>query len=220
MSDMMEARDRPLLILGTRTFAVEVADLAADIAGVRVAGFVENMEPERCRETLQALPVIWVDALAELARTHSAVCGLGTTHRSRFTDQAAAHGIPFATLVHPLARVSRSSVLGDGTIVSVGAIIAAHTRLGRHVVVNRGALIGHHTAIGDYVTIGPGANVGGNSRVGEATYIGIGAVVVDHVSIGVHSIIGAGAVVTKDVPDHVQVVGVPARIVKENVAGK
>jgi hypothetical protein len=75
MSDMVEAGDRPLLILGTRTFAVEIADLAADIAGVRVAGFVENMEPERCRDTLQGLPVIWVDALAEMAQTHYAVCG-------------------------------------------------------------------------------------------------------------------------------------------------
>jgi len=45
-------------------------------------------------------------------------------------------------------------------------------------------------------------------------------VVLDHLSVGARSIVGAGAVVTRDVPDNVQVVGVPARIVKENVAGK
>jgi acetyltransferase-like isoleucine patch superfamily enzyme len=48
----------------------------------------------------------------------------------------------------------------------------------------------------------------------------MGAVVIDHITIGSHSVIGAGAVVTKDVPDHVLVVGVPARIVKEGIAGK
>jgi acetyltransferase EpsM len=216
----MDAATRPLLILGTRVFAVEIADLAGDIPGVRVAGFVENMDRDRCRETLEGLPIFWVDALAELAQMHSAVCGLGTTHRSRFTDQAAAYHIPFATLVHPRARVSSKSVVGEGTVISVGAVIAARSHIGRHVVVNRGALIGHHTVIGDYVTLGPGANVAGKCRIGNATYIGIGAVVIDDLCIGTHAVVGAGAVVTKDVPDHVQVMGVPARIVKENIPGK
>lgn len=211
---------RPLLILGTRTLAVEIADLASEIPGFRVAGFVENMEPQRCQETLEGLPILWVDDVAELADSHWAVCGLATTHRSRFTEQVAACGIAFATLVHPSSRISSKSSLGRGTIVSVGVIIAAHTHLGHHVIVNRGALIGHHTEIGDYVTLGPGANIAGACRIGEATYIGMGAVVIDHITVGSHSVVGAGAVVTKDVPHNVQVVGVPARIVKENIPGK
>ncbi len=70
------------------------------------------------------------------------------------------------------------------------------------------------------MTIQPGANIAGVCRIGQATYIGMGAVVLDHVKIGKHCVIGAGALVNKDVPDHVQVVGVPARIVKENIMGK
>lgn len=211
---------RQLLILGTRSFAAEVADLVSEIPGFQLAGFVENMEPERCQEPLEGQPVIWVDDVADLANSHYAVCALGTTHRSRFVEQAAKHGIPFATLVHPTVRVSSKSSLGEGTIVSVGTIIAALTKVGRHVIVNRGALIGHHTTIGDYCTIGPGANIAASCRIGHATYVGMGAVVLDHLTIGAHSVVGAGAVVTKDVPDHVQVVGVPARIVKENIQGK
>ena len=209
-----------LLILGARTFAVEVADLVSEIPGFRLSGFVENMEPERCREPLEGLPVIWVEDVADMAHSHWAVCALGTTHRSRFIEQAAEYGIPFATLVHPSARISSKSSLGEGTIVSAGVIIAARTQVGRHVLVNRGALIGHHTEIGDYCTIGPGANLAASCRIGQATYIGMGAVVLDHISIGSHSVVGAGAVVTKDVPDHVQVVGVPAKIVKEDIQGK
>lgn len=216
----MEASDRSLLVLGTRTLAVEIADLASEVEGFRMAGFVENMDPQRCQETLEGLPIFWVDEVAKLANSHSAVCGLATTRRSRFTEQVAAYGIEFATLVHPSARVSSTSSLGEGSIVSVGVIIASHTHLGRHVFVNRGALIGHHTEIGDYVTIHPGANIAGACRIGDAAYVGMGAVVIDHITIGAHSVVGAGAVVTKDVPDNVLVVGVPARVVKKDIAGK
>jgi hypothetical protein len=95
-----------------------------------------------------------------------------------------------------------------------------HSSLGQHVFVNRGVLVGHYTEIGGYVTLHPGANVAGACRVGEGTYVSMGAVVLDHLAIGEGAVVGAGAVVTSDVPPHVQVVGVPARIVKEGVDGR
>ncbi|MGB7062224.1 MAG: acetyltransferase [Candidatus Zixiibacteriota bacterium] len=216
----MASQSKPLLILGTRTLAVEVADLVSEIPDFRLTGFVENMDRQKCGEKLDGLPIFWVDDTADLADTHWAVCALATTHRSRFTEQAANLGFRFATLVHPSARISPASSVGEGSIISPGVIIASHTQLGRHVFVNRGALVGHHTEMGDYVTIQPGANIAGACRIGEATYIGMGALVLDHIKIGAHSIVGAGAVVNKDVPDYVQVVGVPARIVKENISGR
>jgi acetyltransferase EpsM len=206
----------PLLVLGTTRFAVEIADVAAQTGRYRVAGFVENQERERCSEALEGLPVHWIDDLGELVSTHLGVCGLGTTRRSLFTDQAAAHGLRFATVVHPSAQLSPISRLGEGTVVGAGVVVAAHTEIGRHVLLNRGALIGHHTIIGDYVSVQSGANVAGSCRVGEATYIGMGALVLDHLEIGSRAVVGAGAVVTKSVSDNVLVTGVPARVVKEN----
>ena len=216
----MDETGRPLLILGTRLLAVELTDLLSEIPDFRLVGFVENMEKTKCGQKLEGLPIFWVDDTADLASTHWAVCGLSTTYRSRFTDQAANLGFRFATLVHPSSRISSQSSVGEGSIISPGVIVASQTRLGRHVFVNRGALIGHHTQIGDYASIMPGANIAGVCRIGQATYIGMGALVLDHVKIGAHSIVGAGAVVNKDVPEHVQVMGVPARIVKENITGK
>jgi acetyltransferase EpsM len=216
----MLSLDKPLLILGTGSFAVEIADVAEEIPGVSVAGFVENMDRSRCAGALEGRPVYWIDDLGPLAGTHRVVCGLGTTHRSRFTEQAEALGCEFAILVHPSARVPASSSLGKGDILNAGVIIASHTELGAHVSVNRAATIGHHTRVGDFVTIGPGVNLAGNCRIGAATYIGIGATIIDGLTVGAHSVVGAGAVVTEDVPERVLVVGVPARIVKRNVEGK
>jgi len=211
---------RPLLILGTRSLASEILDLASDIPDCPVEGFVENMDRARCHESLEGLPVYWVDDIASMAETHLAICALGTTERSRFTRQVEGLGFGFFTLIHPAARISSRGLLGDGSIVSVGVIVATHTVIGRHVLLNRGALIGHHTHIGDFVSVMPGANIAGNCRIGTGCYIGMGAVVLDNVAIGDHSVVGAGAVVTKDVPGNVQVMGVPARIVKEGISGK
>ena len=211
--------ERKLLICGTRSFAEEVADLAAD-AGWEVAAFVENLEPEKAGGTLLGRPVVWVDELPELAATHAAICALVTTKRHRFTGQVEAHGVPFATVVHPTARISTRSTLGEGTLASAGTIVAAHTAVGRHTILNRGVLVGHHTVVGDHVSLLPGANVAGNVRIGDAAFVGMGALVLDNVEVGARAVVAAGSVVTRDVPEGFKVMGIPARPVGEAPEGR
>jgi len=217
---VLSASPKQILILGTRSLAEEVADVISEMPGCEVVGFVENTDRGRCDNMLRGLPVYWVDDVGRLAGTHLAVGGLATTHRKRYVEQVAAMGIRFATLVHPSARISHNAVIGDGCFVSPFCSVSAYTTLGEHVFVNRGSLIGHHTRIGNYVTIHPGANIAGMVTIGDGTYVGMGAVVIDKINIGSGSIIGAGAVVTKDVPDRVQVVGVPAKVVRNDIEAK
>lgn len=209
----------PLLVLGTSQFAPEVADLAAD-AGFEVTGFVENLERDKCAEGFDGRPVRWIDDCESLTATHLAVCGLGTTRRSVFTEQAAAVGFRFATIIHPSAHVSRASTIGEGSIVGVNVVVGSHSEIGCHVLLNRGSMVGHHTRIGDHVSVLPGANIAGACVVGRAAYIAMGSIVIDHLSIGAESVVGAGAVVVEDVPPNVQVAGIPARIVKRDVHGR
>ena len=211
---------QPVLILGTRTLAVEVLDLISDMPGYEVTGFVENMNRELAGTELEGRPIYWIDDVPKFAGTHLGVCALSTTHRRAYVEQAAALGLRLGTFIHPTARVSSRARLGDGSFISAMAVIATHTTLGRCVFVNRGALIGHHTSIGDYCTIQPGANVAGTVTVGNDTYVGMGAVVLERHTIGQGCVIAAGAVVTHDLPDHVQVMGVPARIVKSDIEAK
>lgn len=49
----------------------------------------------------------------------------------------------------------------------------------------------------------------------DDVWLGAGAVITDGVRVGKGSVVAAGAVVTKDVPPHVVVAGVPARMIKE-----
>jgi sugar O-acyltransferase (sialic acid O-acetyltransferase NeuD family) len=207
-----------LVILGTRAFAEEVADLVSDCEEFELAAFGENFDRALAGTSLLGRPVIWVDDLRSLTGTHLAVCAIGTTQRSLFVCQAKELGLRFATIRHPTARISSAAVLGPGTIVSAGCIIAAHTSVGSHVIINRGALVGHHTNIGNFVTVSPGANIAGRVRIGDASYIGMGAIILNDTQVGSGALIGAGSVVTKNVEDRVQVVGVPAKVVRRDIA--
>lgn len=78
---------------------------------------------------------------------------------------------------------------------------------------------------GSYARIHAGVNIGNLSRFdenwtadnvpvfGDNVYIGPGAKIFGKIRVGSDVAIGANAVVTKDVPDHVTVAGVPAKII-------
>ncbi len=117
----------PLVILGTSLFAPEVTDLVDDTGQFEIAAFIENHDRERTRAPFLGRPVIWIDDMVTLAATHHAVCSLGTTHRKAFIEHAVALGFQFARIEHPSARVSRTSSIGDGSVMSVGVIVAAYT---------------------------------------------------------------------------------------------
>jgi len=210
---------QPVLILGNGIFAEEVADLVSECPDLELDAFVENLDRERCARRVAGRPVLWVDEIGELAPTHRAVCGIGINRRSDYVGQVARDGIGFVTVRHPRAHVAPTADVGSGCILGVNSVIAARARLGEHVIVNRGASIGHHTVVGDYVTIAPAANIAGLVKIGPESWIGIGATVIDRVTIGRGAVVAAGAVVTRDVPENVQVVGVPAREVKRGVHG-
>lgn len=203
------------MLLGTRWLAEEVVDFAADIPGARIVGLVENDDKARCGQTVSGLPIHWVDDLPALAGEHAAVCALGTTTRRRFTEQAEAAGMPFASLVHPLARVAPSATLGKGALVGPGALVSAHAVVGDHAFLNRATSVGHHTRVGSHLSLMIGAHIAGLCRLGDQVYVGMGALVTDRTAIADGAVVGAGSVVLADVGAGQQVVGMPARVVKE-----
>jgi sugar O-acyltransferase (sialic acid O-acetyltransferase NeuD family) len=193
--------------------------MVAETPGWRVDKLVDSIDPTRAGDAVAGIPIVWVEDLASYSGSHHALGALGTTKRRAFVEQVEGYGIPFATLIHPSARVSTSAEVAEGTLVSRGCLVAARAAIGRHVLLNRGSTIGHHTTVGDYVTVGPGVHIASSVRVGGGTFVGIGATIIDHVEIGAGSIVAAGAVVTGDIPECVLVAGVPARVLRQNVEG-
>jgi len=61
-----------------------------------------------------------------------------------------------------------------------------------------------------------GRHLSGEVKVGAGVHIGTGATVIQGVSIGSNSLVGAGSVVVNDLPNDVEVIGVPAKKVVKN----
>jgi sugar O-acyltransferase (sialic acid O-acetyltransferase NeuD family) len=207
----------PLLILGAGLFAEDVADMVMASNDWELAGFVEGIDRRRCDREMRGWPVFWIDEVHKLAFSHFAICAVGSTKRERLIEQARNAGIRFGKLLHPSAQVFASATVDEGVIVGAGSVIGAKTHFGAHVIIGRGALIGHHVVIGNCSTVGPGCNIAAQCKIGAGTYLGIGATLIDRLDIGSGCQVGAGALVTRNLPESVQAVGAPARVVKRGI---
>lgn len=202
-----------ILILGAGSFAQSIADLAEDIPGNHIIGYVVNIPPFVSGKTLGGKPIHWIDSLSEFSQSNKAICALGSMKRIDFIEQVEKFGFEFINIIHPSSFLSRTVKIGHGVIISSGVQIANNVVIGDHVLINRGALIGHDVTIKDYAVISPGVNIASKATIGERALVRMGAIVIEHVNIGAGSYVGAGSLVTRDVPEHVKVVGMPARII-------
>ena len=201
-------------LLGAGSFGEEVADLIDEDPRYQVAAFIEGLDRSKCGRTLRGIPVLWIDDIDQLPGECRVLAAIGSPRRLAFIRQVEQRGLRFGTFVHASAQVSSTARLGAGTYIGPHAVLAAHSEVGSHVIVNRGCLIGHHARIAQGVTLGPAANVAGRTTLGAGASIGMGAQILDGLTVGHSAVVGAGAVVTRDVEPRVQVLGVPARIVK------
>jgi sugar O-acyltransferase (sialic acid O-acetyltransferase NeuD family) len=194
-------------IVGTRTFAGEVADFARD-AGLSIAGLLEPRDTDRIGTTIHDVPVMPLEELPDGER--GVIIGTGDPDRREIVARVQRAGWEPVSLVHPGAHLAPSASVGQGALIGPGVVVGAYTSIGEHVVVGRGTLVGHHTEIGEFTTLGPGVNVAGNVRVERDAFLGMAAVVRDHVSIGAGAVVAMGAVVVGDVAPETEVRGIPA----------
>ncbi len=128
--------------------------------------------------------------------------------------------------IHPFTQILEGAEIGDGSIIGAGCFIAGHIGLGcklqSDVFLPKGVFLENDVFVGPGVKFTnikrPRAQIEQKDKfldtvVRYGATIGANATILPGVTIGEYAMVGAGAVVTKDVPDHAQVVGNPAKIV-------
>jgi sugar O-acyltransferase (sialic acid O-acetyltransferase NeuD family) len=165
--------------------------------------------------------VIGLAELSDAMLSHPMVFALFTPgHRKFALDQARGLGATrFYSLIDPTAIRPSSLKTSEGVFINSGVTIGGMSSLGAFSFINRSASLGHHCTIGEFASIGPGVVTGGFVSVGRGSVIGTGAVILPGVSIGANSVVAAGSVVTRDVRDNCLVMGNPAVVKREGIAG-
>lgn len=134
------------------------------------------------------------------------------------------HRIAHWFYIHNMRFIAR--YISQDVARKTGIEIHPGATIGRRVVIDHGhgIVIGETTEIGDDVIIYQGVTLGGTGKdvgkrhptIGNNVMISSGAKVLGPFKVGDNSRIAAGAVVLDEVPPNSTVVGVPAKVVRQN----
>lgn len=211
---------KTIVIIGAGGFAREVRWLLDEINSATPSwdfkGFVvsdlSKLGNNDSRELVRG-DLTWLQEHRE--SIHAVAIGIGSgSARLRLSAQVAS-AIPeleWPALVHPTVRFDGASCrVGKGSILCAGTMVTVNVAFEPYCLVNLCCTIGHEAVIGEGAVVNPSVNISGGVRVGRGALLGTGAKVLQYLNVGAGASVGAGAVVTKDVPEGVTVVGVPAK---------
>lgn len=134
--------------------------------------------------------------------------------RKNIVDRIGIANEKYATVIHSLAIVSDSAIIGHGTVVMPGVVVNADASIGHHNIINSNSVVEHNCVIEDFTHISPGAILTGNVKVGLGSHVGAGATIIPGIEIGQWVTVGAGSSVISNIESNVTAVGVPAKIIQ------
>lgn len=210
---------KPIVIWGIGGHAREVAQLITDLEKQQpgrwaLQGFLVDSEASTRHPKPLPAPV-----LGDLAwwQAHPDTWGVIAVGQPGLRAQIVARvqqalpRVRWATLVHPSAWSATDVELGEGSVVFAKTCLSSQVRVGRHASINLACTLSHDCVLGDCVSLGPGVHLSGGVQVGAGSDLGTGVCAIPSVVVGVRARVGAGAMLTRDVPDGVTVIGVPAK---------
>ena len=144
--------------------------------------------------------------------THSFFVAIGDNEiRRKIYDELQKNNFQIATLISPLAIVSRFSTLNKGTLVMPAAVIYSGACIGENVIINTATVVEHDCTVQSHSHLSPGVILSGGVSVGLMVWIGSGAVINQQVMICDEVIVGSNSTVLYSILESGIYVGSPVR---------
>lgn len=204
-------------IYGCGGIGCELADILQD--KIDLIGFIDdNIEIKECygykvysfEEIIQKENIDSIDVVISVGEPNI---------RERLSLKLEKYNINEITINLSSFCSKKTSIIGKGTLIHIGAFISIDTKIGRSCIINKNAIVGHNSIVNDYSVISPHATLGGDITIGKKCFIGLGASIRNGIKIGNNSIVGMGAVVTHDIEDNLVVAGNPCKVLRTNISG-
>ncbi len=206
---------KKLIIVGAGGFGREVLAWARQSSPCgsewEIKGFLDD-NPDALNGKATKAPILGRLADYTPKEEDVFVCSIGSPALRKTVHQTIAErGGRFANIVHPSVVLGENVTLGQGVILCPGVIITVDAKIGDGVALNLQTIVGHDAVIGNFCQISPHCDILGYANLGDEVFMGSHAVVLPGVKIGARAVLGAGAVASREIPEGVTAVGMPAK---------
>ncbi len=192
-----------ILLVGAGGHARSCIDVIEESAKFNIIGLVDYDE----KKSLNGYPVIGNDEDLPILREKCSIAFITVGQiktalkRKKLFDRLLELNFIIPKIISPRAHLSKTSSIGQGSIVMHDVIINANVKVGKNCILNSKSLIEHDTKIKDHCHISTGAIINGNVYVNSGSFIGSGSVIKNDVTIGKECIIGMGANIKSNILD-------------------
>lgn len=160
---------KSLLIIGAGGHGKVVKEIAEALGYTKIAFLDDN--------STEAIGKI-ADSKAFVEEYHEAFVGIGNNKfRGELLTRLEKEGLNIPVLIHPTAYVSKSAVIGQGTVVEPKAIVNANSKVGFGCIISVGSIVDHDAVLEDCVHVNAGAICKAGSFVVKETKLEAGQVV-------------------------------------------
>ncbi|WP_346316658.1 NeuD/PglB/VioB family sugar acetyltransferase [Chitinophaga sp. YIM B06452] len=204
---------KALILIGGGGHAVSCIDVIEKEGVFSIEGIID--QPAMLHQHVLKYPVIGQDSdIAKLAAQGFyfliAVGQIRSANiRMNIWQQLKAVNARIATVVSPLAYLSRHADVQEGSIIMHGAYVNAGAAIGYNAIINTGAVIEHEAKVGNHCHISTGAILNGRAKTGDAVFIGSRSVINQGVEITGNTVVGSATLIHKDIKVPGTYVGIP-----------
>jgi len=183
-----------IVLIGGGGHCVSVIDVIEKESKYNIVGILDGYIK---KEKVLDYPILGGDELIpELSKSVYFLITVGQIKSSNvrkiIADKLNSLGSKLATIVSPLAYVSKHAIVGEGTIIMHHALVNAEAQIGHNCIINSKANIEHGAEVQNFCHIATGATINGNTIVKEGTFIGSNTTLSHSITIKENSIISAG----------------------------